>query len=128
MSYSIVKLFGDRHIKTLYVGRHFHYIKKSVAAFIQFPELRRNKLHKSQILKSAHVLYVLAFGVNQSHVCIAKRGKKLENYDFMKTACKLYIIRKLLFRQLIFKKCKLNRSKIKKIIVIFLSKNSEIST
>ena len=64
---------------TLYDDRHFHYIKKSVEDIIQFPELWRNRLQKSQSLKSAHI--VLAF---ERHVCIAKRGKKLENYDLLK--------------------------------------------
>ena len=56
--------------------------------------------------------------------------KEEKNWKIMiyETACKLYLFRKLLFRRLIFKKFSLNRSKIKKIIVILLYIYSEIST
>ena len=72
--------------------------KNSVTDIVQFPELLRNRLHKSQSLKSAHIAHALAFGVNASHKRIAKSAKIM----IYETACKLYIFRKLLFRRLIF--------------------------
>ena len=58
---------------------------------------------------------------------VSLKAEKVRKLWFMKLLAN-YIFRKLLFRWIIFKKFSLNRSKIKKIIVILWYKYSEIST